>query len=64
MSLILPVLDAVILGSKVDGLLLVLMHEHAMVDVERDSVERFQKSGTLVIGAVLNHVVTGRLWVL
>jgi succinoglycan biosynthesis transport protein ExoP len=56
---ILPVSDAVILGSKVDGLLLVLRHEQTLVDAARDSVERLHKSGTRIVGAVLNYVMPG-----
>jgi polysaccharide biosynthesis transport protein len=57
---ILPVSDAIILGSKVDGLLLVLRHEQTLVEAARDSVERLQNSGTRILGVVLNYVVQGK----
>jgi polysaccharide biosynthesis transport protein len=54
---ILPVSDSVVLGARSDGLLLVVRHELTSVEAAREAIEILQKSGTRILGAVLNNVL-------
>ena len=57
---ILPVSDAVILGSRTQGVLLVLLHEKTTIDAANEALILLQKGGARVLGAVLNGIQFNR----
>jgi capsular exopolysaccharide synthesis family protein len=59
---ILPVSDAVILGSRTQGLLLVLLHETTTTEAAAEAISQLEKSGTRILGAVLNAVKFNRMY--
>jgi capsular exopolysaccharide synthesis family protein len=59
---ILHVSDAVILGSCTQGLLLVLLHESSTTEAAAEAITQLEKSGTRILGAVLNGVKFNRMY--
>ncbi|MBN1894419.1 polysaccharide biosynthesis tyrosine autokinase [bacterium] len=59
---ILPVSDAVILGSRTQGLLLVFLHEVSVAEAAIEAIGQLEKSGTRILGAVLNGVRFDRMY--
>ncbi|MFW6136202.1 MAG: polysaccharide biosynthesis tyrosine autokinase [Chloroflexota bacterium] len=53
---VLPVADSVVLGQKVDGVLLIVDVQGASGSAVRDAAQSLRQAGANVVGAVLNNV--------